>query len=213
MEKRLIIYPRLNYLFEEQETLNKGFALHYLTLYAITVGLQPRCVFEFGTGLTTKTILLALERFAPESCLITNSMESRHEILGGEINTHPNWVQHYQGRSQERLIEVLTEHPGPYDLVLHDGSHDYNVVQHDLEHIYPRMRRYGLILVHDSQHSHCGKAMRQAIADALYARGTTRLTLPYGFGLTLIRVEEDLGNGTIRITRDKTTSPFKTELH
>jgi len=86
-----------------------------------------------------------------------------------------------------------------FDFVLHDGSHDAATVKKDIQNILPRMMRNGIILVHDTEHPTKDYGLPKAVKVALRFRKHSRVTLPYGYGLTIIRVEEDFGNGAVQI--------------
>lgn len=97
-----------------------------------------------------------------------------------------------------------------FDFCLHDGSHAAETVAADLRLIVPRMRQYGIIAVHDAHHSYSGDEMRRGIREGLYHVLHTQMTLPYGFGLTLIRIEGNSQNGPVALSWRKKGSSHRT---
>lgn len=203
--------------------LPTGLSLHYPLLHAAIVGLGARRTLEFGAGGSTRIFLDALP---PDGVHTSISMEARADILsrygaaaltrvqverlaaGQELLPVAEWT-HHCGKSEtfRDLVGV-----GPLDLILHDGSHAADVVAADLSWAWPLLKRYGLLLVHDSQHSYCGAEVRSGIARGLAAAEArySLTTLPYGFGLTIIRREEG-GPGVIEPAPAKVGSPHTTE--
>jgi predicted O-methyltransferase YrrM len=178
-----------------------GLALHYPLLHAAVVGLGARSTFEFGAGGSTRVILEALD---PDGSHHSVSTESREAISNRHgMRPDPRWL-HWMGRSEE----VAFNSDARFDLVLHDGAHDAATVAHDIARIWPKLRRYGLLLVHDSQHSYVGAEVRAGLHAGLRAARFTSTTLPYGFGLTIVRRED--GDAPISPARPKATSPHLT---
>ena len=81
---------------------------------------------------------------------------------------------------------------GPFDLVLHDGAHDRATVEADLAAILPRVRTFGLILVHDTQQPEFHDDMLPAVRAATRGWPVSLTTLPWACGLTIIRVERSV---------------------
>lgn len=213
----------LTYLVDEFDQRQRGLAPHYLTLYSLVRGLEARHVLEIGSGMSTRAILDALRETG--GALTSISTDDRDGVIHAmraapglveEDETTARW-QHCSGLTDEALPDLVTA-PQSYDLILHDGSHTEDVVHRDLVAALPRLRRFGLLLVHDTLHSHCGEGMQRALWRALdraarfEALDFTVITLPFGFGLTIVRAETDQGQGTIAITRHKVGSHYVTEL-
>jgi len=53
----------------------------------------------------------------------------------------------------------------PYDVILHDGSHIGSEVLIDLEKIHSYLKHDGILITHDTLHSHLGNQMMSAIDD------------------------------------------------
>jgi len=87
-----------------------------------------------------------------------------------------------------------------FDVVFHDGAHDYPTVKKDIQHIVSKMKQNGILLVHDTEHPmKYGNEMMQAVKSALRWCRYEMVTLPYGYGLSIIRIKSDYGNGKVEI--------------
>jgi hypothetical protein len=180
-----------------------GLALHYPLLHAMVIGLDARRTLEFGAGGSTRVITdaIALTRGMHVS-ISTEDLEAVEHRYG----VHRQHWRHFCGLSDEhRNVEA-----GDLDLVLHDGSHAADVVARDVAWVWPKIRRFGLLLVHDTQHSYVGAEMREGLARGLELAGACRsmTTLPFGFGLTIVRRED--GEAPIVPARAKIGSPHTT---
>ena len=186
---------------ENAHELKGGFQLHYHFLYEVVFGLETKRALELGTGRSTRVILDALESTGGHLTTCAPRFDFEKLLAG------------YQDNPQWRYIEALSDDGLPlltdediFDFVLHDGSHFQAEVTRDLKAIVPRMRQFGIILVHDTQHHKLGQGMAAAVTDGLSGVKHSHTTLPYGFGLTIIRIEEDLGHGAVELTRVKRKS-------
>jgi hypothetical protein len=88
---------------------------------------------------------------------------------------------------------------------LHDGSHTWREVAIDLKLIIPRIKKGGILLVHDTNHPTDNYQLDKAVDSIDFNYDDSgfkieRLTLPYGYGLTMIRIMEDFGNGEVELT-------------
>ncbi len=173
-------------LFELAHASHGGFCRHYLTLYAVTVGLEAESVLEFGAGTSSRVILEALP---PEGHLLSCDTRTFDRIGNG---FHPKW-DFYHGPGLD-LIDTLTADDA-YDLVLHDGSHESEIVQKELRLILPFVKTNGLILLHDTFHMQYG--LMDACESALRGWPHEKVSLPYGHGLTVIRNLNDTIKGEI----------------
>lgn len=176
-----------------------GFSRHYLTLYAIALGLEAKQVFEFGAGFSTKTLLGALAKTSGH--LTTCDVRPLAETGNG-----PEMTQQYkgcwtylQGDSRKQIKNVGKE---PFDLVLHDGSHEWRVVWRDLIAITPRIKQNGILLIHDTEHVPTYR-LKLAVFLALLFVPHEKVTLPYGYGLTIVRILGNAHNGAIETTWEK----------
>lgn len=184
-----------------------GLALHYPLLHAAVVGLAARRTFEFGAGGSTRVLLDAIATTGGEHHSISTAPQE--EIAARYAIRPPARWAHTHGRSEDhRGLDV-----GLLDLVLHDGSHSADVVAGDIAWIWPRLRPFGLLLVHDTQHGYVGPQMREGLRRGLDAAGArcTCTTLSYGFGLTIVRREEG-GPGMVEPAVAKVISSHQTVL-
>lgn len=178
--------PDLSEIIAKGHGAASGFARHYLTLYAMVLGLRAKRVCEFGAGGSTETILRALETTG--GSLVTSDQRPLSGVgLPDDIAArHAGRFEYVQGSADSFLPRLKSE---AFDLVLHDGSHEFAQVFRDLRAVLPRVKRDGLVLVHDTNHP-TFPYLRHAATLALWATGTRyqKVTLPYGCGLTVIRV-------------------------
>lgn len=192
-------------IFEEmikaQFGFKHGFGRHYFTLYSMVLGLEASCVFEFGIGLSTHVMLDALEHVGGRLISCANMCPSYIGMTEEMLCSH-NWV-HLYGKSQDVLSEIVLDGLGMsgLDLVLHDGSHVPDVVMSDLQLILPRMKQNGLVLIHDTEYEYHG--LMDSVEKVLRDVKHECVTLPYGCGLTIVRICEDFGYGSVELTWKK----------
>lgn len=175
-----------------------GFSRHYLLLYSIVLGLETKLAFEFGTGQSTKVIIEALKK--TKGKLISNDVRDADicGITSKDQKKYSDIWQFLQGRSNEVLSNV--EESG-FDFVLHDGAHDGKTVLEDLQFIIPKMKKNGILLVHDTEYEY--EDIRKAVGVALQKVKHQRIELPYGCGLSIIRIRQDFGNGKVKVSWKK----------
>lgn len=169
-----------------------GFSRHYLTLYSIALGLEAKRVFEFGAGFSTPTLLKALEKTDGHltTCDVRSLQDTGNDV--GLVGEHKDRWTYLQGDSREKAREAK----GPFDLVLHDGSHEWRVVLRDLIAIIPRMKKNSILLVHDTEHVPTYR-LKLSVFLALLFVPHEKVTLPYGYGLTIVRILGNAHNGTV----------------
>jgi hypothetical protein len=167
-------------LFARFDTSSSG-SKHLLILYSLAVGIQARVIAEIGLGQTTGALraAAAITGGTVHTCDID---KRRHSRLLAEQDEHWKLYLEPSGSFIERL-------PGPIDLVMHDGSHDYLTVKRDLQLLIPKVRQFGLICVHDTQETELYKDMLAAIKDAVAGSSVSVTNLPFSCGLAIIRVE------------------------
>lgn len=195
----------LQKVVEAHHAGNTGAALHYLTLYSLVYGLEAKKVFEFGSGYSSLALLEGLQ----ESDGVLTSCDIRERDIACPFSEHknnPNW--NFIQKPSILAIEDVKNN-GPYDLVFHDGDHQADVVAQDIQAIIPHMKRFGLLVLHDTHHSELGPAMIDGLSKGLGSDQNkySIVTLPYGYGLTIVRFESDeYHNGNVQVKRKKKTS-------
>ncbi len=188
-----------------ESSLNK----HYWTLYSLAYGLQAQKVFEFGAGTSSRVLLEALR--------ITGG----HLVSCDLSDPRPAWARN--GVALDEAIsrqwtflnvssaEALTQvGPEGFDLVLHDGSHEELEVAADIWTILPRMKQFGLLLVHDVEQFELGPQVRRGVLRGVKQSNVqvSVTSLPYSDGLAILRVESPSPCGAVQTTwRKQTTQP------
>ncbi len=173
---------------------------HYLTIYSLAIGLQSQRVFEFGAGNSSRVLLRAMEitHGRLTSCDIVDPRAAwpPSEYTGTGIDR--NW-QFLKMTSSQALAHVLND---VFDLVLHDGSHESDEVAEDIAGILPRMKRFGVLLVHDVEQAVLGPQVRRGLMEGIRRTGlsVSMTSLPFSDGLAVIRVESHTGRGEVRTT-------------
>lgn len=173
-----------------------GFMKHYYTLFAIIEGLEAKTTFEFGTGLSTQAICEALRRTGGRhtSCDIRDLKDTG--LTEKVIKEHSDIWTFIQGDS--RTIDMPV---GPYDFVLHDGSHEGPIVLQDLKKIVKYMKQNSILLVHDTIDERYNPRLDLVVHKALTGINHELVTLPYGYGLTVVKILDNINNnGTVTPT-------------
>ncbi len=159
-----------------------GFAKHYLTLYSMVLGMNAQNVFEFGAGFSSLFILEALKKTGGK--LTSCDLRDIEGIGLTKSDLSDNW-EFVIGNS----LEVLPKINEKFDFVLHDGSHEPEVLRKDLENILPKTK--GIVLIHDTEHPRRKEykfldGMKKEVDRVFMVYD--KVTLPYGNGLTIVRV-------------------------
>ena len=171
-----------------------GFMKHYYTLFSLVDGLEAQKTFEFGTGVSTDIILTALERTGGShiSCDVNPLSLTGVEKIG-----HKQWEFR-----QMNSLDAIKNDDGPFDFVLHDGSHDYDIVKKDINNIINKMKLNSILMIHDTENKQYIPSLKQAVVKNLNFKHEI-LTLPFGYGLTIVKILEDFNNGSIKTTWSK----------
>jgi predicted O-methyltransferase YrrM len=151
-------------------------------LYSLVFGMEAKRVFEFGVGFSTETIKEALKLTDGHLTSVDYRPQESH-------NDDAAWT-FYEGKSGQVVPTIIHS---PYDLVLHDGSHERYEVTEDLNNILPHIKKGGLLLVHDTNHSRKGLSLKEEMLGGIEDSNLKNyeyeyLNLPYSFGLTIIRM-------------------------
>ena len=146
------------------------------------MGVNAKKIVDLGIGSTTRSM-----RFAAQTtggvCYSCDVDAARFSGLLGQQDEH--WKL-FLGPSEKFVAQL----EGPLDFVMHDAAHDYYQVKMDLEAIIPKMKRFGLICVHDTQQTDLSHDMLAAIKDVLRGKAVSMVNLPFSSGLAIIRIEE-----------------------
>lgn len=165
----------------------------------MVLGMECGSVFEFGAGHSTKAILAALEQ--TKGYLVSCDIRALDDIgplgVGFDHTYWDRWI-FLQGNSRN-VVNNLSCEFGPYDLVLCDGSHIPEEVVGDILDIVPQMRRNSLMLIHDTEHPDIEYGLAAAVEEGLADVKHSRVRLPFGYGLDVVRIEEDFGFGDVEL--------------
>ncbi len=170
---------------------DRGFCRHYLLLYSIVLGMETKSAFEFGSGFSTSVILKALD-LTGGSLITCDLRKTEDTALSRELTEHKHNWRFIQGHSKDAVKELKDE---AFDFVLHDGSHTWQEVAKDIKNILRRMKKNGIILIHDTEAPAHNYHLEKAIRSSLGRYKHDKVTLPYGYGLTIVRIKENFGNG------------------
>lgn len=175
-----------------------GFCRHYMTLYSIILGMECKNVFEFGSGFSSVAILMALDKTDGNliSCDKSPVEKTSHSYdLKSILNEYGKRWTYYNCNSKEALKNVNGK---IFEVVLHDASHSPRDVKEDVLAIAPKVKQDGLILIHDTKHPTENYGLDNMVEGIDWFKHE-KITLPYGYGLTMISVKEDFGNGKVDI--------------
>jgi predicted O-methyltransferase YrrM len=169
--------------FTEQELFKEfhgtsASAKHLLTIYSLIIGTNARIILDMGLGNSTRAALAAA---ASTGGTVYSCDYDQERFAQYENEQVPNW--RFYCRKSSEFIELV---PTPFDFVFHDASHEYDIVRTDIEAIVPKMRRFGLICVHDTQHPRY--RLLEAVNDAVQSLDVSHVALPFGCGLSVLRV-------------------------
>jgi len=96
-----------------------------------------------------------------------------------EVKPHNRW--HFIQAVSKIAFRSLKDEA--FDLVFHDGSHDWRQVERDIKSIWPMVKDGGLILVHDTENPVKDYKLYKALGHIR----KDKVTLPFGYGLTIIK--------------------------
>jgi predicted O-methyltransferase YrrM len=177
-----------------------GFVLHYMMLYSIVYGMEAKKVFEFGCGYSSQVILAALTRTGGS---LTTAEKRDIKDTGNTpelLTAHAGRWRYIQKLSGDVIKEDITGES--YDVVLHDGAHEVKTVFWDIRGIVRHMKQDAILLVHDTNHK-TFPYLRWAVRLALLPYRYEMVTVPYGFGLTIVRIKSNFGHGKVTLTWKK----------
>lgn len=182
--------PEINEMYHKTRKPT-GFMKHYYTLWSIVEGLEAKDTFEFGTGISTKVICDAISRTGGHHTSCDTRVITDTGLSEAFLEENKERYTFIQGDS--RVVDLPT---GPFDFVLHDGSHVPGIVRQDLRKVLKFMKKNSIIIIHDTFNDKY-PGMRNAVQTVLAEVENEMITLPYSYGITIIRIIEDFGNGTL----------------
>ncbi len=169
----------------------RGLDKHYNLIASLVEGLEVKNAFEFGAGHSTTVILDTLK----EGSLISCDTRSLERLA---LPERPNWT--FKNMTSSEALDMLTDET--FEFILHDGSHDRTIVKQDLERVLGRLKKNGIIAVHDTDEewTHTAWKLESAVKETMSYIHHQMVTLPYGHGMTIVKLCEDLGAGTLELT-------------
>ncbi len=177
-----------------------GFRLHYMTLFSVIYGMEAKNVFEFGSGYSSQVILDALKQTGGK--LITVEMRDIEDTGNSkEMLERESARWRFINKDSNKVVKEDIKNE-VFDVVLHDGAHEVGLVIKDIRGIVRRMKQDGILLVHDTDHKGF-PYLRWAVRIGLFPYRYEMVTLPYGAGLSIIRLKSNLGNGRAKLTWKK----------
>lgn len=183
-----------------KDTKGLGFALHYLTLYSIVIGMEANNVLEFGAGYSTEVILRALDDAGNGHLVSIDRGDHKWDFIEKRLKARlETW--RYNFEDIHHIVQNKV-----YEVCLHDGNHREKEVVADLGVIIPRMKVNGIILLHDTEAGPESLGIQTMKTTNIFSRIPYNLeycTLPFGCGLTIIRVRHDFGHGKCKLTWSK----------
>jgi predicted O-methyltransferase YrrM len=184
-------------LFHRVDQSQSGFTQHYAFLLGLIRGMRPEHMLEFGCGLSS--IIAADMLSKTGGTLTTLDMRDISETgnSASDLQTYAGTWTYVRGDSRETVRSLPDT---GYDLVLHDGSHTWHTVLKDIRAILPKIKKNGILLVHDTQHPQLGRAMRLGVQLGLLFTCHAKVTLPYGYGLTIVRIYKNSPYGEYKDT-------------
>lgn len=155
---------------------------HLLIIYSLAVGVNAQRALDLGIGDTTQALRAAMQVTGGK--LFSCDMD--HQRFSTLLNQIDSQWELYLEPSDSFMKKMSP----PFDFILHDAAHDYWQLRQDLKLMIPMMRQFGLVCIHDTQHSDIGGQMTQAIREECKDRQVSWVHLPFSYGMTILRVEE-----------------------
>lgn len=166
---------------------------HALILYGTTIGMNAKTVFEIGVrrGASTMMFLLALRQTGGH--LLSIDINPRAERTRDVVERNglgPYWTFIHADSKEFWKRWPLSD---PVDIMFIDGDHTLEGVMSDFRNYSGKVRKDGLILLHDSFCDDVTIASLNIgvhhLVQELREMSTTfeLVTLPYCYGLTIMR--------------------------
>ena len=189
-------------IFPNEFDIKAGFRLHYTTLFSIVLGMNAQQVFEFGCGHSSRVILSALRQTGGQ--LTTSELRNIEETGNTKqmIDEEKELWRFIQKPAQEVIRDEIKNQK--FDVVLHDGAHEALTVMRDIREIVRHMKKNSILIVHDTNHKSY-PYLNLAIKIGLFPYRYERLNLPYGYGLTIIKIKSNKKNGQVQFQNKETS--------
>lgn len=183
-----------------------SFSKHLLTIYGLAIGVNARFLVDIGIGATTRALLAA-------------ATVTRGRVYSCDFDRkrYADLLKLYPVSKQWRLSltdsgSFIRQLPDGLDFVSHDGAHDPITVREDIAKLIPKVKQFGIITVHDTQHPQFGPGLAQTLDGLSQRFPVTSITLPFSCGLTIMRIERSKWGsispaGMLKKGR-KVTAPF-----
>jgi hypothetical protein len=162
--------------------LGEATSKHLLILYSLAVGSQAQVIVDLGLGQTTGALRAAASKTGGHVYSCDFDQRRWRHLLAEQDE---RWTLFLEPARQ-----AIDKIPEPVDFAVHDAAHNYRDVRRDLERLLPKMRRYAMLCVHDTQHARLYGDMLAAIRDATRGWAVSLTNLPFYSGMALIRMEE-----------------------
>ena len=196
------------YTIAEMHNVEGSIAGHLPIIFALARGCGGGMMADIGIGSTTRTLLM-----------VAHELNARLYSCDFDRRRYAPLTQLYPPTKRWRLsltnsAAFIDQLPSRMNFVSHDGAHDEETVRDDLLRLVPKMRRFGVITLHDTQHPTLGQGMMRAVSDVIGRGKLSAVTLPFYNGLTIIRVEESdnppIQPASLSKRGELTTKPFST---
>jgi hypothetical protein len=203
MAIELSAYNSHEELFQEFQK-SASFSKHLLIIYSLAIGLNAKKIIDLGIGSTTRVLRMAVKETKGIVWSCDCDAQRYSTLLASQ---DAQWKLFLQ--PSEIFLKNIQP---PIDFVVHDAAHDYFQVKLDLELILPKMKRFGIICVHDSQQPYLGHDILSAIRDATHNWKVSITTIPFNAGLSIIRLEEGGSQDIIPVSNRLDDGRVDTEL-
>lgn len=164
----------------------KDTATHYLVLYSIAKFLPARVSVEIGVDDGSTTLPMLLGTAENGGKLFSVDPAPCGPALAAVANSglSDRWMFH-----NCKSAEFAENCPRPIDFLFIDGDHSPEGVRYDWETFEPLVKVNGIIAFHDILNTDAFPGILELIEGDIkpHPNKWECLTLPYGWGLTLIR--------------------------
>lgn len=165
-------------------------AAHYAVLYSIARFLPAHLALEIGVddGSTTLPLLLGVAEHGGHLFSVDPARCDAAKVAVAASGFSDHW--HFAQMKSADVVDEIQD--GSLDLVFIDGDHSYEGVRTDWLLFEPKVRPGGLILFHDKMNVRDFPGIGRLIDEEIrpHWQRFECCTLPYGYGLTIVRKRE-----------------------